>query len=110
MSQCRIASVLVACMALGVAGSAGGEVRVWAVDDMVRIDPQTGSAFEANPTVLRGGVDATVVSAVRRQPGTIAVARAGVQPGQLPTSGGAAAECGALDADHAAGQADQDRR
>lgn len=56
MSQCRIASVLAACIALGVAGSAGGEVRVWAVDDMVRIDPQTGRVFEGNPTVLRDGV------------------------------------------------------
>ena len=47
---------------------------------------------------------------LRRQPGAPATARAGVQPGQLPAAASAAGEREALDADDAAGEADQDRR
>jgi len=32
------------------------DVTLWAIDDMVRIDPETGTAFEDNPTQLPGGL------------------------------------------------------
>jgi len=32
------------------------DVTLWAIDDMVRIDPETGTAFEDNPAQLLGGL------------------------------------------------------
>jgi hypothetical protein len=33
-----------------------GGLTLWAVGDMVRIDPETGKAFEDNPAQLPGGI------------------------------------------------------
>jgi hypothetical protein len=43
------------------------------------------------------------------QPGEAATVRAGLQSGQLPTAGGAAASGASLDTDDVAGETDQDR-
>lgn len=41
----------------GVAASEpANRFSLWAIDDMVRIDPQTGTAFEENPERLPGGI------------------------------------------------------
>ncbi len=54
-------------------------------------------------------VDAAVVPELQRQPGAASAIRAGVQPGELPASVGAAEVREALVVDHAAGEAAQDR-
>ena len=35
---------------------AGGQFEIWAIDDMTRINPETGLAFEADPVKLPGGL------------------------------------------------------
>src|SRR5262249_44245778 len=50
-----------------------------------------------------------VVPAFQGQPAAVTVVRPGVQPGQLPTLTGTAEADPGLDADDAAGEADQDR-
>ena len=54
-------------------------------------------------------VDAAVVPPVQGQPGPPATVRLGVQPGEPPASTGAAPTRADMDADDAAGEADQDR-
>ena len=49
------ACLAVACFASG--GTIEAAVRVWAVDDGVRIDPQTGKAFEDSPIYPEGLAD-----------------------------------------------------
>ncbi len=56
----------------------------------------------------RGQVDQTVLPHVQRQPSRLAVVRVGPQPGQLPTSIGAAETGTTLVADDAEREADQD--
>src|SRR5262245_23722783 len=57
----------------------------------------------------RGEVDEAVVPAVPGQRGALAAVRPGLQPGELPSATGAAQADPGLDADDAAGEADQDR-
>ena len=65
---------------------------------------------EAGKEALQIGFDRSIKLAFHGQSGAASTVRVGVQPGQLPASVGAACERTALDADHVAGQADQDRR
>ena len=54
-------------------------------------------------------MDAAVLSRLCGQSGAAATVRAGLQPGQLPAAGGAAASGASLDTDDVAGEIDQDR-
>jgi hypothetical protein len=56
-----------------------------------------------------GEMDAPVLSRLCGQSGAAATVRAGLQSGQLPTSGGVAAIGASLDTDDVAGETDQDR-
>ena len=67
-----------------------------------------GRAVEQGRQV-RGELDPPVLPRLRRQPGPAATVCAGVQPGQLLPPLGVARKREALDADHAAREADQDR-
>src|SRR5664280_2461571 len=55
-------------------------------------------------------MDPVVLSRLCGQPSAAATVRAGLQPGQLPAPGGAAASGASLDLDDVAGEIDQDRR
>ncbi len=58
---------------------------------------------------VRPEVDATFLLSLRCQSGVAATVRAGVQPGQLSTAAGLAADRSALVADDTTREVDQDR-
>lgn len=56
ISLCILLSSAVVCLGQSAPASQAGTFRLWAIDDMVRIDPETGKAFEENPRQLPGGL------------------------------------------------------
>ncbi len=84
--------------------------NLWrSADRVVRFYNGRGTAEQWIKEGKNDEVDAAKLPRLRGLPGPVAALRAGVQPGQLPAAAGLAPQRSALDADHAAGEADQDR-
>src|SRR5687768_1100010 len=85
---------------------------MWVVAVGRALPPLPRTRPPCDPTRLSKATPSSsrTVQPVQGQPGAAEVVRPGLQPGQLPAATGAAPARADLDADDAAGEADQDRR